>query len=113
MTQEAFIVAGARTPIGALGGALSAVPAPQLAATCVKAILEKAHVSPNEVDEVILGNVISAGIGKNPARQASINAGVPVSVGATTVNKVCGSGMKAVMLASQLIRLGEAGIVVA
>src|SRR6478609_3864614 len=113
MTQEAFIVAGARTPIGALSGALSTVPAPQLAATCIKAILEKAHVSFNEVDEVILGNVVSAGIGQNPARQAGIEAGVPVSVGATTVNKVCGSGMKAVMLASQSIRLGEAEVVIA
>src|SRR4051812_32951685 len=113
MAEEAFIVAGVRTPIGALGGALSTVPAPKLAATCIKVVLEKAKVSPADVDEVIMGNVVSAGVGQNPARQASIYAGLPVSVGATTVNKVCGSGMKAVMLASQAIRLGEADVVVA
>src|SRR4051794_26138660 len=113
MAEEAFIVAGVRTPIGALGGALSTVPAPKLAATCIKVVLEKAKVSPADVDEVIMGNVVSAGIGQNPARQAGIYAGLPVSVGATTVNKVCGSGMKAVMLATQAIRLGEADVVVA
>jgi acetyl-CoA C-acetyltransferase len=113
MSREAFIVAAGRTAIGSLGGALSTVPAPQLAATCIEAVLEKAQVSPNDVDEVIMGNVVSAGIGQNPARQAGIYAGLPVSVGATTVNKVCGSGMKAVMLASQSIRLGEVELVVA
>src|SRR4051812_25950031 len=113
MTQEAFIIAAARTAIGSLGGALANVPAPQLAATCIRAVLEKAKVSPNDVEELIMGNVVSAGIGQNPARQAGIYAGLPVSVGATTVNKVCGSGMKAVMLASQSIRLGDGEVVLA
>src|SRR3954471_15336777 len=113
MDHVACLLAGVRTPIGSLGGALSTVPAPQLAASCIRAVLERARVSPDEVDELIIGNVVSAGIGQNPARQAGIYAGLPVSVGATTVNKVCGSGMKAVMLASQSIRLGEAEIIVA
>jgi acetyl-CoA C-acetyltransferase len=113
MRIEAFIVAGVRTPIGSLGGALSTVPATELGAVCIKAILEKAKVSPDEVDEVIMGNVVSAGLGQNPARQAAIKAGLPTSVGATTLNKVCGSGLKAVMMASQSIRLGESGVVIA
>ena len=110
---QSVIVAGLRTPIGALGGALASVAAPQLGATCIKALLAKAGVSGDSVDEVIMGNVVSAGVGQNPARQAMIFAGLPPAVGATTVNKVCGSGLKAVMLADQAIRLGEAGVVVA
>jgi acetyl-CoA C-acetyltransferase len=113
MNTEAFIVTGVRTPIGALGGALSTVPATQLGATCIKAVLEKAKVPVDEVDEVIMGNVIGAGLGQNPARQAAIKAGLPVSVGAMTINKVCGSGLKAVMLASQSIRIGASHVVVA
>ena len=113
MTSEALIIAGVRTPIGTLGGALSTVSATELGATCVKAVLDKAKVSPDEVDEVIMGNVVGAGLGQNPARQAAIKAGLPVSVGATTINKVCGSGLKAVMLASQSIRLGYSQVVVA
>jgi acetyl-CoA C-acetyltransferase len=113
MASEAFIVAGVRTPIGCLGGMLSTVPAPELAATCIKAALERSSVPADEVDEVVMGNVVGAGIGQNPARQAAIKAGLPPSVGATTVNKVCGSGLKAVMLASQSIRLGESHVVVA
>src|SRR3989337_306392 len=105
MSNEALVVAGVRTPIGSLGGVLATVPATELGATCIKAALEKAGVPGDEVNEVIMGNVVSAGIGQNPARQASIKAGLPVSVGATTVNKVCGSGMKAVMFATQSIRL--------
>ena len=89
------------------------MPATELGATCIKAVLEKAGVPGDEVDEVIMGNVVSAGLGQNPARQAAIKAGLPVSVGATTVNKVCGSGLKAVMLAAQSIRLGYAQVVVA
>jgi acetyl-CoA C-acetyltransferase len=113
MTSEALIVAGARTPIGSLGGALSTVPATELGATSIKSALEKAKVPVNEVDEVIMGNVVGAGLGQNPARQAAIKADLPVSVGATTVNKVCGSGLKAVMIATQSIRLGHSTVVVA
>ncbi len=112
-SNDVWIVSGVRTPIGALGGALASVPAPRLGATCIRAALERANVRPEDVDEVILGNVVAAGQGQNPARQATLFAGLPPSVGATTVNKVCGSGLKAVMLAAQAIRLGEAGIVVA
>src|SRR4051812_7713102 len=96
--NETLIVAGVRTPIGALGGALASVPAPQLGATCVRALLARTGVPGDRVDEVIMGNVVSAGVGQNPARQAAMLAGLPASVGATTVNKVCGSGLKAVML---------------
>jgi acetyl-CoA C-acetyltransferase len=113
MFQEAFILSAARTPIGSLGGALATVPAPNLGAVAVKAAVDRAGITAGELDEVIMGNVIAAGLGQNPARQAAIYAGVPVSVGATTVNKVCGSGLKAVMLARQAIRLGEAQLVVA
>jgi acetyl-CoA C-acetyltransferase len=113
MAGEAFIVSGVRTPIGSLGGVLSSVPATELGATCIKAALEKAAVPGDEVDEVIMGNVVAAGLGQNPARQASIKAGLPPSVGATTINKVCGSGLKAVMLATQTIRLGYSQVVVA
>jgi len=113
MSHEALLVAGVRTPIGSMGGVLSTVPATELGATCIKAALETAGVPGDEVNEVIMGNVVSAGIGQNPARQAAIKAGLPVSVGATTVNKVCGSGLKAVMFATQSIRLGYSHVVVA
>jgi acetyl-CoA C-acetyltransferase len=113
MANEALIVAGVRTPIGLLGGVLSTVLATELGATCVKAVLAKANVPPDEVDEVIMGNVVGAGLGQNPARQSAIKGGLPVSVGATTINKVCGSGLKAVMLATQSIRLGHSQVVVA
>jgi acetyl-CoA C-acetyltransferase len=99
--------------MGAMSGALAAVPAPQLGATCIQALLAAQKVDGARVDEVIMGNVLSAGQGQNPARQAAIAAGLPVSVGAVTVNKVCGSGLKAVMMAADAIRLGEAGLVVA
>lgn len=113
MTGEALIVAGVRTPIGSLGGALSTVPATELGATCIKTALQRVNLSGDEVDEVIMGNVVGAGLGQNPARQAAIKGGLPVSVGATTINKVCGSGLKAVMLATQSIRLGHSHVVVA
>jgi acetyl-CoA C-acetyltransferase len=113
MANEAFIVAGVRTPIGALSGALSTVPAVELGASCVRAVLERAKVPLDEVGEVILGNVVGAGLGQNPARQAAIKADLPVSVGAMTINKVCGSGLKAVMLAAQSIHLGTTSVVVA
>lgn len=113
MNDEALIVSAVRTPIGSLNGALASVPAVELAATCIKAGLRRAGVEAHDVDEVILGNVVGAGLGQNPARQAMIRAGIPVSVGATTVNKVCGSGLKSVMMAAQSIHLGESSIVVA
>jgi acetyl-CoA C-acetyltransferase len=113
MANEAFIITGIRTPIGAMNGVLATVPAPELGAICIKQALKNAGLAPDQVDEVIMGNVVGAGIGQNPARQASIKAGLPPSVGATTVNKVCGSGLKAVMLAAQAIRLEEAQVVVA
>ena len=108
MPHESYIVAAVRTPIGSLSGSLSSVPAPELGAACIRAVLERAGAAAEDVDEVIMGNVVSGGVGQNPARQAAIAAGVPTSVGATTVSKVCGSGLKAVMLADQAIRLGDA-----
>jgi acetyl-CoA C-acetyltransferase len=111
--NEAFLLGGVRTPIGSLGGALSTVPATELGAIAIKAALQRGGVAGGDLDEVIMGNVVAAGSGQNPARQAAIKAGVPTSVGATTINKVCGSGLKAVMLAAQSIRLGDAGVVVA
>lgn len=113
MNSESFIVSAVRTPIGALGGALATVPATELGACCIRAALSRSSLPPDLVDEVIMGNVVSAGIGQNPARQATIKAGLDVSVGATTVNKVCGSGLKAVMLANQMILLGESNVVLA
>lgn len=108
-----MIVAGLRTPIGSLGGTLSSVSAPDLGAACIRTLLDRTGVAADELDEVIMGNVISGGVGQNPARQAAMAADVPPSVGATTINKVCGSGLKAVMLAAQAIRLGDSQMVVA
>lgn len=113
MSQEVMIVTGVRTPIGALNGALASVSAPELGAACIKELLARTGLAKSKVDEVLMGNVVGAGIGQNPARQAAIFAGLPPHVGATTVNKVCGSGLKAVMLADQAIRLGDAGVVIA
>jgi acetyl-CoA C-acetyltransferase len=113
MSKEVYIVAGARTPIGSFGGALAEVPATRLGATAIKGALEKAGIKPEDVQEVYMGNVLSANLGQAPARQAALFAGLPHSVVCTTVNKVCASGMKAVMLAANAIRLGEADIVVA
>src|SRR5512134_626490 len=110
---EAVIVAAARTAIGRFGGALAKVSAPELGAIVIKEVLRRANVTPDQVDEVILGQVLTAGSGQNPARQASLKAGLPVSVPAMTINKVCGSGLKAVMLAAQAIANGDAEIVVA
>jgi len=111
--QEAVIVSAVRTAIGTYGGGLAEVPAAQLGAISIRAALERADLKPNQVNEVIMGNVLQAGQGMNPARQASINAGLPVQVPAMTINKVCGSGLKSVMLAAQSIKLGEADIIVA
>jgi acetyl-CoA C-acetyltransferase len=113
MSDATLLIEGVRTPIGAMNGVLGTVPAPQLAATCIKAVLSRTGVNGGEISEVIMGNVVAAGLGQNPARQAGIFAGLPPKVGATTLNKVCGSGLKAVMLADQAIRLGEAHLVIA
>jgi acetyl-CoA C-acetyltransferase len=113
MNERSWIVAGVRTPIGAMNGALAAVTAPALGAVCIKALLSRTGLEGNEIDEVIMGTVIAAGIGQNPARQAARFAGLPDAVGAFTINKVCGSGLKAVMLADQAIRAGDANLVVA
>ncbi|OLC55232.1 MAG: acetyl-CoA acetyltransferase [Chloroflexi bacterium 13_1_40CM_4_68_4] len=113
MSDEIVIVGAARTPIGAFLGSLASLPAPRLGAIAISAALERAHVRPELVDEVYMGNVIQAGVGQAPARQASIFAGVPNTVPCTTVNKVCGSGLKSVMLAASQIRAGEARLIVA
>lgn len=111
--QEAVIVSAVRTAIGTFGGGLAEIPAVKLGEICIRAALERADVKPNLVQEVIMGNVLQAGLGQNPARQASVNAGLPVEVPAMTINKVCGSGLKAVILAAQAIKLGDAEIMVA
>lgn len=111
--NEVYILAGARTPIGAFQGALSTLTAPQLGAVAIRSALERAGVSPDQVDEVLMGNVLGAGIGQAPARQASKGAGIPDSVPCTTINKVCGSGMKAIMMAAQAIKCGDAHLIVA
>jgi acetyl-CoA C-acetyltransferase len=111
--QEAVIVSAVRTAIGTYGGGLADVPAPTLGEVCIRAALERADLKPDQVHEVIMGNVLQAGLGMNPARQASIHAGLPVQVPAMTINKVCGSGLKAVVLAAQAIRLGDAEVIVA
>jgi len=113
MLKEVWLAGAARTAVGGFGGALAAVPAAQLGGTVVRAALDRAGVRPEQVDEVILGNVLSAGLGQNVARQAAMAAGIPPRVGATTINKVCGSGLKAVMLAAQAIQCGDADVVVA
>lgn len=113
MAIESVIISGVRTAMGALGGVLSTVAAAELGAVCIKAAVDRAGLSPVDVDEVIMGNVVSAGQGQNPARQAAIHAGLPKSVGATTINKVCGSGLKAVMLADHAIKAGDSHVVVA
>ncbi len=112
-SNEVVLVGAVRTAIGTFGGAFVDTPAPQLGAAVIIEALRRANVKPEQVDEVIFGNVLSAGIGMNPARQASIAAGLPDSVPCMTVNKVCGSGLKTVALAAQSILLGDADIVVA
>ena len=113
MNKKVVIVSAARTPIGSFMGSLSTVSAPHLGAAAIKGALEKINLDPNLVDEVIMGNVIQAGVGQAPARQAALFAGLPNTVIATTVNKVCASGMKAVMQGAQAIMAGDAEIVVA
>lgn len=111
--SETVIVSAVRTPVGSFMGGLSSFTAPQLGALVIKEAVTRAGIKPEDVDEVVMGNVITAGIGQNPARQAAILAGLPTSTGAMTINKVCGSGLKSVMLADQLIQTGDADIVVA
>ena len=112
--REPVILSAVRTPMGRFQGALSAIPAPKLGAMVVRAAVERAGIQdPSQIDEVLMGNVVSAGLGQNPARQAAIFSGLPETVGATTVNKVCGSGLKSVMLAAQAIRAGDGDLYVA
>ena len=113
MQRQSVIVAAKRTPIGAFQGNLSSVLAPKLGAIAIKAVVEETGIDKSQINEVIMGNVLSAGIGQAPARQASIQAGLPNSVEALTINKMCGSGLKAVMLADQAIRCGDAEVVIA
>ncbi|CAM3622449.1 acetyl-CoA acetyltransferase [Flavobacterium saliperosum S13] len=113
MNKKVVIVSAVRTPIGSFMGSLSTVTAPQLGATAIKGALNKINLDPNLVDEVIMGNVVQAGVGQAPARQAAIYAGLPNTVACTTVNKVCASGMKAIMQGAQAIMAGDAEIVVA
>ncbi len=108
-----YILGAARTPVGKMMGGLSTVTAPQLGATAIKAAIERSHIDASSVDEVIMGQVIQAGVGQAPARQASIAAGVPTSASATTVNKVCASGLEAINQAAHSIREGDATVVVA
>ena len=111
--HDVVIVSAVRTPIGSFMGGLSTIPAPKLGAIAIKAALEKINLNPNLVDEVLMGNVVQAGTGQAPARQAAIYAGIPNTVPCTTVNKVCASGMKSVMQAAQAIALGDISIAVA
>lgn len=111
--NSVVIVSGARTPIGAFNGALASFTAPQLGALVIKEALSRVNVKPEDVSEVIMGNVLTAGVGQAPARQAALFAGLPQSVPCMTINKVCGSGLKSVMLGAQAIMVGDADIVVA
>src|SRR5438067_6617683 len=111
--KEIVILGGARTPIGSFLGTLSSLPAPKLGSIAIKCALENSRVSPEQIQQVIMGNVLQAAVGQAPARQAGIGAGIPVNAGAVTVNKVCGSGLKSVMYAANDIRCGEYDIAVA
>jgi len=111
--KEVVIVSGIRTALGKFAGSLTPFSAPQLGGIVIKEAINRAGIQPQEIDEVIMGNVVSAGLGQNIARQSGINAGLPYRFGALSVNKVCGSSLKAVMLAAQAIRLGDADVIVA
>jgi acetyl-CoA C-acetyltransferase len=111
--SDVYILSAARTPIGKFGGGLSTVPATELGATAIRAAVERAGIAPESVDEAIMGQVIQAGAGQAPARQAALKAGLPEGVSATTINKVCGSGLKAVMMGSAAIRAGDGSVIVA
>ena len=113
MVADAYILAGVRTPIGKFLGRLSSLSAPELGALVIREVLRRAEIDPARVDDVIMGQVLTAGVGQAPARQAALKAGLPDTVSALTINKMCGSGLQAVMLAAQAIRAGDASIVVA
>ena len=113
LTTAVILRGGARTPIGRFLGGLSSLSAPDLGAIAVRAAVDRAGIDPSDVDEVIMGNVVSAGAGQAPARQAAVNGGLPATIPALTVNKVCGSGLKAVMLAAQAVRAGDSRLIVA
>lgn len=113
MSDSVVILSARRTPIGAFQGVLAPVTAPQLGAAAIRGALESAGITPEQVDEVIMGCVLPAGLGQAPARQAALSAGIPNSVPATTMNKMCGSALKAIMMAADQIRAGEAGVMVA
>lgn len=113
MVQEVVIVSAVRTAIGSFGGSLSNIPVPKLGAYVLKEALNRAGIEAEQVDEVIMGNVLQAGVGQGPARQAAMEAGIPFQVPSMTINKICGSGLKAVHLATQAIQLGEADVVLA
>lgn len=109
--KEVVIIDAVRTPIGKFGGSLKDISAVDLGATALKGVLERANIAPERVDQVIFGNVLQAGLGQNVARQIAIKAGIPYKVPGVTINEVCGSGLKSVMLGRQAIQLGEADIV--
>jgi len=111
--RDVVIASAVRTAIGKFGGTLKGIRAPDLGAVVIKAAIERAGVSNGSINEVIMGNVVSAGLGQNPARQAMLAAELPDSIPAFTINKVCGSGMKAVVLATQAIKAGDAEVIVA
>ncbi|HEX5476499.1 MAG TPA: acetyl-CoA C-acyltransferase, partial [Burkholderiales bacterium] len=111
--EDIFIVGAARTPIGKFGGSLARTPASELGALVIRQVLERSGVAPDQVSEVILGQVLTAGVGQNPARQAAMKAGLPEMIPSMTINKVCGSGLKAAMLGAQAIANGDSDIVVA
>jgi acetyl-CoA C-acetyltransferase len=111
--NEVYILSAARTPIGKFGGGLSTTPATELGAIAIRAAVERSGIAPERIDEAIMGQVIQAGAGQAPARQAALKAGLPAGVSATTINKVCGSGLKAVMMGAAAIRAGDAEVIVA
>jgi len=113
MSRTAVIVAAARTPVGSFGGSLASLPATALGTVVVKALLERTGLKPEQIDEVILGQVLTAGVGQNPARQTTLHAGLPHTVPAMTINQVCGSGLRAVHLAMQAVLCGDAEVVIA
>src|SRR5437763_13723736 len=113
MEDDVVIVAATRTAVGKFGGSLAKIPAAELGAQVIKSLLEKTGIKPDQISEVIMGQVLTAGEGQNPARQASIKSGLPDMVPAMTIGKVCGSGLKAVHLATQAIKCGDADIVIA
>ena len=108
---ETYIVSAVRTPIGKFLGGISSLKATQLGSIVVREAIKRAGIDPSQIEEVILGNVLSAGLGQNPARQATLGAGVPNKVACLNINKVCGSGLKAVVLAAQAIKAGDAMVV--